>query len=653
MKRKYFDTLRNLTLLNILMGLIMSCQNSGKADEKLPPPNILVLTIEDISPYAFSMYGNELVEMPALDRLADEGITFDNASSNAPYCSPARSTIISGSYATTYGTDVHRAGRQVPEDQYFFPRLLREAGYFTTNNSKTDYNVADQQWEKVEKEVWNENSDKATYNSSARKKGQPFFAVFNNLITHWSRLNSIDTSWRQPLHIPPGEVNVPAFVPDIPEIRNGLAWHYQKAEQASEWVDVFLKDLQEKGLLENTIIFFFSDHGGILPRSKGFGYHIGTRVPFLVRIPEQYQHLFELERGNRSSRLIEFTDIGPTILSLAGIEPPEYMQGKAFAGEYAQPPDSLQFTFRTNNAHHYAPSRSAFDGRYKYIRFFVPYKPDGLRQDYQYKLPELLAYDSLNLEGLLQPLHETFFQAKAHKALFDLQQDPDEVNNLVDDPARREILRKLRKSTFDHMIATQDLGLFPMSMRKPEAGISLYEWVRENNYPLNQLIEIAWMASEEENFEKVFPYLTHARPEFRFWAAVAANNAAKKGWLKTTPVGLADLHKDKNPEVRAVAAEALYNLGQHELALQQFRQEVLAANLYAYSVLEETDAAIARLLPEVRKMTEHQDFKVRFYARSLLIEAGELPHGSLLEARDYQEVKETFAEMQNHLNWLP
>lgn len=640
----------------IILAFSFSCNAynaSCKVDQSLEKPNILILSIEDISPYAFSMYGNNLVTMPALQRLSDEGITFDNASSVSPYCSPSRSTIICGSYATTYGTDVHRGGRIVPEQQYFFPILLKEAGYFTTNNEKTDYNIDMGQWNRVKNMVWSECSNTASYNSENRKNGQPFFAVFNNLVTHWSRLNSIDTSYRQPLQINPKLVKVPSFVPDIPEIRNGLAWHYQKAEQASDWVDVFLKDLESQGLLEKTIIFFFSDHGGVLPRSKGFGYHVGTKVPFIVRIPENYRHLFPEMRGSRSQELVDFTDIGPTILSLVGIKPPEHMQGKALWGDFFEQKDSLQFNFRTNNAHHFAPSRSSFDGRYRYTRFFVPYKPDGLRQDYQFKLPELLAYDSLHLNGQLDSIHELNFLAKPNEVLFDLREDPDELNNLANDPAYTERLKGLRAATKEHMKSTSDLGLFPMSARSPGKDISLYKWVRENAFPVNELIESAWKAIEKDSFLEVSKYLDHQHESFRFWAVVAVNNAAKKGWIKTVPQGLYPRLEDVNDEIRAATAEALYELGEREMAIEYLRKELLKANLFAYSALEETGQAIDALIPEIMQMAMDENYKVRFYARSLLIDAGELPYGELLEKQDYKNVAETFDDMQNHLKWMP
>ena len=219
-------------------------------------PNFLWLTFEDTSAYELGCYGNSYVKTPFIDKLAKKGIQFMNASSNAPQCSPARSTIISGCYATTYCSDRHRSKTNlVPKDKYYFPKLLRKAGYFTSNNLKTDYNVRKDVYEKEEKYIWDATKQTATYNSSKRKKGQPFFSVFNNAATHMSRLTTITTDKRKPYRIKPDSLTLPPHVPDLKHMREDYALHLEGVEDVDKWVNVHLKELKVQGLDKDTIIF--------------------------------------------------------------------------------------------------------------------------------------------------------------------------------------------------------------------------------------------------------------------------------------------------------------------------------------------------------------------------------------------------------------
>ena len=221
-------------------------------------PNILWLTFEDTSPYEFGCYGNRDNHTPIIDSLARTGIQFMNAYSNGPQSSSARSTLITGCYATTYGMDWHRKQVATPPD-IFFPQYLRDAGYYCTNNQKTDYNTTTDN-----KACWNECDKNATYNSPARKPEQPFFAVFNSMLTHMSRITSVHLDGRRDFAaegLDPEKLSLPPHVPDIYPIRSDYAFHLEGSADVDRWVKLFLDDLKARKLDDNTIVFVFSDHG--------------------------------------------------------------------------------------------------------------------------------------------------------------------------------------------------------------------------------------------------------------------------------------------------------------------------------------------------------------------------------------------------------
>ena len=253
-------------------------------DAKKQRPNILWLTFEDTSWYEFGCYGNRNVNTPVIDSLASEGILFTNAWATAPQSSPARSSLITGCYATSYGMDLHPYPFDTPYG-IFFTQYLRDAGYYCTNNSKTHYNTTIDN-----KKCWDECSAKASYNSPSRKEGQPFFAVFNSVRSHMGIVRTFHTEGRRDYileGINPDSLILPSHIPDMPEIRSDYAAHLEGVQDIDKWVGLFLKDLKIKGLDKNTIIFFFSDHGGCLPRGKGLPFETGHIQACLKANPAQ------------------------------------------------------------------------------------------------------------------------------------------------------------------------------------------------------------------------------------------------------------------------------------------------------------------------------------------------------------------------------
>lgn len=550
----------------LLVGaVVLCCSAYGKL------PNILWLTFEDTSAYELGCYGNTQVNTPNIDRLAERGIQFLQASSTAPHCSPARSTLITGCYATTFGMDLHRRKWATPAD-IFYPTLLRKAGYYCTNNSKTDYNSTENN-----KAMWDECSDNASYNSPKRGKNQPFFAVFNGGMTHMSRLTSVTIEGRRDFSkegLDPEKLKLPPYVPDIEEMRSDFALHLEGVQDVDKWMAFFLEDLEKQGLADDTIIFFFSDHGGCLPRGKGFPFESSLRVPLLIYLPPKYEHLAPFKPGSKTDRLVGFVDFAPTLLSLIGVKPPEWMQGQAFMGKYEAAPRQLQFGFRANQANHFDPCRTVTDGRFKYIRAYLPQKPFNLRNGFQWGMPSNIGWDGYALDRIRNPERAAQkpewlqpYMPKTAEMLFDLDADPFELNNLAGDPAKRPVLETLRIALAANVRNTMDLGFFPLSTR--DKGEPLYTWVRKEKFDLDQLITLAEKASESNPANKALfiESLSSKYASIRFWGASGLSILAANGQLEECPDELKKAVNDADPSVSATAAEACCFSGATEVGL--------------------------------------------------------------------------------------
>lgn len=527
-------------------------------------PNILWVTFEDTSAGEFGCYGNPYVKTPNADSLAANGIRFMNAWSCGPQSSPARSSIITGCYATTYGMDHHPVSYDTPPD-IFFPQRLREAGYYCTNNNKTHYNSTTSN-----KICWDECDKKASYNSPRRAAGQPFFAVFNCVASHMGRIRTFHTEGRRDYSeegIFIDSLALPSYVPDLPEVRSDYAGHLEAVQDIDTWLGFFLKDLREKGLADDTIVFFFSDHGGCIPRGKGYLYESGLDVPFIVYFPEKWKHLADRKPGD-DDRLIGFVDLAPTVLSLAGVRPPENMQGKALFGKYTDRGErNYQFAFSANHLHHFTPARAVSDGRFKLLRTYIPYRQFAMRNYYQWGMPSNKAWDRCIIDGTNEnPAYALPFSPHPAEMLFDLVNDPGEINDLSGNPEYAEKLDELRSALDRHIRSTGDLGFFLPTSRE---GHILYDKVRKENYPLDELYDLVAKAgvATAEDVPYLTKYLSDERDEMRFWAVVGFARLARGGILKNAPEALGRLMDDKNPYVAAEAAFAMAYSGKPRAAI--------------------------------------------------------------------------------------
>lgn len=624
---------------------IYSLEASAANNKKKERPNILWVTFEDTSSYEFGCYGNKDVHTPNADSLAAQGIQFMNAWSVAPQSSPARSSLITGCYAPTYGMDVHPVSYDTPVN-IFFPQRLREAGYYCTNNSKTHYNSTNNN-----KACWDECTKTASYNSPKRGKDQPFFAVFNTVTSHMGRIRTFHTDGRRDYTkegIYTELLTLPSYVPDLPEVRSDYAGHLEAVQDVDTWLGFFLKDLKDKGLDDNTIIFFFSDHGGCVPRGKGYLYESGLKVPLIAYFPEKWKHLANGKSGKDNS-LVNFTDLGPTVLSLAGVKPTKNMQGKAIFGEYASKEErKVQFAFAANQLHHFMPVRAVTDGHIKYMRSYIPYRQFALRNYYQWGMPSNKAWDKLVLGNHnTNPDWALTFDAHPAEMLFDLDKDPGELHDLSSSPEYAEVLAKMRNELSNHIRNTHDLGFFLPTSR---TGHVLYDVVRKEKYPMEELYKLVEAAGIGDIaslplFEKA---IASSHRDMRFWGAVGYAELAHKKQISQCPQALADLLKDEDPYVASEAAYAVTYLGKPQEGIARLinpakeeDRKIGYSSLECISLDPTMRDYIRQFLPQLKEAAETLPRKKNedsgLMARGILVNLGELDIKLLHGPEAYKE----------------
>lgn len=423
-------------------------------------PNILWISAEDLSPH-LSAYGDNTVKTPHIDRLAREGIVYEQVYTTAGVCAPSRCAIITGNYQTRVGGhnmrtlyDTYPAKTGLPKEYNVvppaeircFPEYLRAAGYYTCNNEKTDYQFA------APPTVWDESSKNASWRN--RPAGKPFFAVINFTTTHESQVWARS---KNPLRVDPAKVPLPPYYPDNTIVRNDVARHYSNVSELDDQVGEVLRQLEADGLLDKTIVFFWTDHGDGLPFFKREIYRRGLHVPLIVRFPNQAQ------AGTRSQRLISAIDLGPTVLSLAGIPTPKQMDGQAFLGPFtAKKERQMVFAARDRMDSEYDRSRSVLYKEFQYVRNFYPERPRYQNIEYRKQQPGMAEILRLKEAGALQGSQILWFEPnKPDEELYDWGKDPFQLNNLAAQPQYQKVLKKLRKAMAQWLENTRDLGAIP------------------------------------------------------------------------------------------------------------------------------------------------------------------------------------------------
>ena len=480
-------------------------------------PNILWLSAEDISPH-LGCYGDANAITPHLDKLATEGTRYTHAFTTAGVCAPCRSGIITGMYQTTLGTHHMRCKAVLPKHIKPFPMYLREAGYYCTNNSKTDYQF------RHPKETWDFSGRKGHWRN--RKKGQPFFAVFNFTGCHESgiaseaKYKSVTAGLKPSQRQDAKKLILPPYYPDTPIVREDWKRNYELITAMDAWAGNLIAQLKADGLYENTIIFFWSDHGVGLPRAKRWLYDSGTRVPLIVRMPKSSG-----VKAGVNNRLVSSIDFGPTVLNLAGLEIPKHMQGRSFIGGT---PRKFVFGARDRMDERYDIIRSVRGPRYRYIRNYEP-----LKTYYQYmNTPEkgatMREIRRVADAGKLPPAAKLFIApTKPTEELYDLETDPHEIHNLAGERKHADKLKELRAAHSDWVKRTGDLGLLP------EAEIEIREKATSARYnilkgksKLNaQLGNAAAMASSGVYaLPSMIQAMQHPDAAVRYWGATGVGN---------------------------------------------------------------------------------------------------------------------------------
>jgi arylsulfatase A-like enzyme len=420
-------------------------------------PNILWISTEDFSPH-LGCYGDPLAQTPNIDRLASQGIRFTHVFTTAAISAPVRAGMITGMYQTSIGsmhmrTTSYRSNVDNPPLEFTavpphyvkaFTEYLRSAGYYCTNNSKTDYQFAK---DPVPESIWDESSNNAHYKNRP-DKDQPFFAVFNFMGTHESQnwdISNVKTD--------PSKVVVPPYYPDTEIVRRNIAKMYDNTALLDEFVSKLLDELEKEGVADNTIVFFWGDHGDGLPRAKRWLYDSGLNIPLIIRWPNH------LKPGSVNNELISSIDFGPTVLSLAGVKIPVHMQGQAFLGNQKKEPRSYVFAARDRVDESYDMIRSVRNKDYLYIRNFYPNEPYHIWIPYLNRMPIMQEVMRLDAEGRLNAYQKKWMaNNRPPEELYDVNADPYQLTNLADDPKYREVLEEMRIQQKKWAMETGDMG---------------------------------------------------------------------------------------------------------------------------------------------------------------------------------------------------
>jgi len=539
--------------MRLILLVLVLASTGGRQAQASDKPNILWLTSEDHGP-EMGCYGDELAVTPNVDALAKKGMLFDLAWSCAPVCAPARTCIITGMYPPSIGGQHMRSMVSLPEEVQFYPWYLKQAGYYTTNNSKQDYNV------KKQDQGWDASSNKAHYRD--RADGQPFFAIFNVTVSHESKIR------KRPHEkvLDPAKVRIPAYHPDNAESRQDWAQYYDIVSQADAMAGQRLAELDRAGLTDDTIVFYYGDHGSGMSRSKRWPYNSGLSVPMVVYFPKKWKHLAprEYKPGGTSDRLVNFVDLAPTVLSLAGVEPPEHMQGHAFAGKFQQSKPKYMFGFRDRMDERYDFIRTVTDGRFQYIRNFNPHFIYGQYVAYNFVTPSTAAWKRDYLAGKLNEAQSAYWNLKPTEELYDLQADPDEVENLVGSEEHQAILKELRGALYGWCEQIRDVGFLPEGeIHSRSAGMSPYEMGHNKKlYPFHKIFEAADKATyrDAESLQLMVKYLRDEDSAVRYWGAVGLLNRGEVAYAEKADA-LRKCLEDKSPYVQIAGAYALAKYG--------------------------------------------------------------------------------------------
>jgi uncharacterized sulfatase len=590
---QFAATLRLLLATSVLWGLVASTQ------AKETHTNIVWITCEDISPH-LGCYGDPHAITPSLDALAEQGIRYSHAYTTAGVCAPCRSGIITGMYQNSIGTHHMRCDASLPEWLRPFPMLLREAGYYCTNNSKTDYQFSTPDPDAI----WNESSGKAHWKNRP-DPAQPFFAVFNFTGCHESGIAGESKYREVTRNLSPDQrqdaaalTTLPPYYPDTPIAREDWKRNYELITAMDAWAGNLIDELKKAGLYENTILFFWSDHGVGLPRAKRWLYESGTHVPLIVRLPERLRLNDQGQPGSVDDQLVSSIDYAPTVLTLAGVPIPPTMQGRAFLGNSLTPPRKYVYGARDRMDERYDIIRAVRDNRFRYVRNFEPLKPYYQCINTAEQGATMREIRKAEQEGTLSQVGQTFSAPrKPVEELYDVQADPHETRNLANDPAYADQLRELQSALAQWQTEIRDLGLIPeaeIAVLERQAG-SRYEILRQSvdsSANLDRLVDLAARASMgPDQLDSLVSGFESPDASSRYWCVTGIGNLGSEG-AAGKDVVLRAL-QDPSASVRIAGARASARLGEVDMALDVLRSELTSehewARLAAVIALDEMD----------------------------------------------------------------
>ncbi|KAA1160867.1 sulfatase family protein [Pseudoalteromonas distincta] len=466
--------MRHILTICLTSALLSGCESYAISNDGSPTskktikkrPNFVWLVSEDNSKRYLKLYNAKGAEMPNIESLAKQGLVFNNAFSNSPVCSTARTTLALGAYPAKLAMEYHRPFERInlPRELSTISDYLTKAGYYTSNDAKEDYNFVSPE------NNWSSSKKGASWHN--RKAGQPFFHMQTWKTTHEGKLHfpESDIENLSTIHNP-NSVELDPIHPNTELFRYTYARYLDLHKKVDKEMGVVINQLKEEGLLEDTFIFYFGDHGGVLPGSKGFVSERGLNVPLVVRVPKNFRHLLhkdlQAKLSTRVDGVISFIDFAPTLLELAGLPKSKLQDGESFLSKNLSLDDlnkrNTNFSFADRFDEKYDMVRGFRKGKYKYIRNYLPFNPDGLFSSYRYKQAAYREWKHLFKANKLNSVQSAFFKRKPLEALYDLEQDPFETKNLALLPQYTEQVIKMRAGLQKKLQSMPDLAFYPES----------------------------------------------------------------------------------------------------------------------------------------------------------------------------------------------
>ncbi|MGO4166261.1 sulfatase-like hydrolase/transferase [Novosphingobium sp. PhB55] len=574
-------------------------------------PNFLWFTSEDNFPI-IGAYGDTLARTPTIDMLARKGVLFDRAYCVSPVCGPSRFSILTGMNPAACGSaeDFGSTDEVLPRSVRGYPEYFKDLGYYTANNQKKNYNS---QFDYV-MDMWDESSEQAHWNK--RRPGQPFFSVFNTFTTHESCLF-------RPLD---GKVTsdmvgqkIPPYLPDSPGVRRDFTTFYNAMEKMDGEFAARLKEIEDAGLADDTIVFYYSDNGGITPRGKRFCYDLGLRCALVVYVPPKWQHLSPWKPGTKVTDPVTFNDLMPTVLSMVGTPPPAHVHGLALFGPHRGERQKYAFGGRDRMDERYDLTRTVTDTRFRYIRNYNPHRPWGQHVEFMMQAAGYRDWEAMHLEGKLNAVQDRFWGEKPYEELYDVQTDPHMVENLADGPVHRAKLAELRSALDAQMLAINDNGLIPeacsaegyVNSRAPGA------------YPIREAMRMAALAASRSS--DLTPFLNGLRHEneiIRYWAAMGLLIAGEHAQPHMAAIKAAMLG-DPSVATRIVLCEALVRQSNDHDALVTLGTIIDVEDdgplrLQALAAIEYCGEKARPILPAIRRSAKEDHRGVRKIARHVI-----------------------------------